>query len=110
MAEKNGFRPDRTRCNLCGEIFEAEAPASVGEKKYDETAAAMIGFLKYGSGVSSSPRGAMDIRLQLPSAQVTHLRCHGLGLLGAIRSRTNLFEKQSAFRLGEYSWQVLGNL
>ena len=45
------YELERLRCNLCGEIFEAAAPASVGEKKYDETAAAMIGLLKYGSGV-----------------------------------------------------------
>ena len=28
----------RLRCNLCGEIFEAEAPAGVGEEKCDESA------------------------------------------------------------------------
>jgi transposase len=42
---------ERLRCNLCGDVFEAEAPPGVGEKKYDESAAAMIGLLKYGSGV-----------------------------------------------------------
>jgi hypothetical protein len=36
----------RSRCNLCGEIFEADAPEAVGEKKYDEVAVAMIGLLK----------------------------------------------------------------
>ena len=39
------------RCNLCGEVFRAEAPAGVGEKKYDATSASMIGLLKYGSGM-----------------------------------------------------------
>ena len=42
---------ERLRCNLCGDLFEAEAPEGVGEKKYDETAAAMIALLRYGSGV-----------------------------------------------------------
>jgi transposase len=42
---------ERLRCNLCGEIFEADAPEGVGEKKYDETAAAMIALLRYGSGI-----------------------------------------------------------
>lgn len=32
----------RLRCNLCGDVFEAEGPEGVGEKKYDETAAAMM--------------------------------------------------------------------
>jgi transposase len=42
---------ERLRCNLCLEVFEAPAPEGVSEKKYDETAAAMIGLLRYGSGV-----------------------------------------------------------
>ena len=35
------YELERLRCNLCGKIFEAEAPESVGEKKYNESAAAM---------------------------------------------------------------------
>jgi transposase len=41
---------ERLRCNLCGEIYEAEAPPGVGENKYDESAGAMIALLRYGSG------------------------------------------------------------
>jgi transposase len=41
----------RLRCNLCGEIFTAPEPEGVGAEKYDETTAAMIVVLKYGSGV-----------------------------------------------------------
>ena len=41
---------EKLRCNLCGEIFTADLPKEAGEKKYDETAGAMIGLLKYGSG------------------------------------------------------------
>ncbi|MCP4902214.1 MAG: IS66 family transposase, partial [bacterium] len=39
------------RCNLCGKVFRAKAPEEVGEKKYDETSASMIGLLKYGTGL-----------------------------------------------------------
>jgi transposase len=39
------------RCNLCGEVYSADAPEGVGEDKYDETAAAMIALLKYGTGM-----------------------------------------------------------
>src|SRR5215831_17531155 len=39
------------RCNLCGEIYGADIPEGVGEDKYDESAAAMIAQLKYGSGM-----------------------------------------------------------
>lgn len=38
------------RCNLCQEVFSAQAPPEVGEEKYDETCGAMIALLKYGSG------------------------------------------------------------
>ncbi|MGH7594413.1 MAG: IS66 family transposase, partial [Gemmatimonadales bacterium] len=41
---------DRLRCNLCGEVFSAPAPAGVGSAKYDETATSMVGLLKYGAG------------------------------------------------------------
>ena len=45
------YELERLRCNACGETFRAEAPAEVGEKKYDETAASMIAVLKYGTGM-----------------------------------------------------------
>ncbi len=45
------YELDRLRCNLCGEVYTAEAPAGVGDKKYDETVPAMIGEFKYGVGL-----------------------------------------------------------
>ena len=42
---------ERLRCNLCGEVYTAQAPEAVGEEKYDETAVAMTGLLKYGTGL-----------------------------------------------------------
>ena len=45
------YELDELRCNLCGEVFTAEAPAGVGEEKYDETATSMVGLLKYGAGL-----------------------------------------------------------
>jgi len=44
------YEQERLRCNLCGEVFTAPAPDGVGSEKYDETAAAMIGTVKYGAG------------------------------------------------------------
>ncbi len=41
---------ERLRCGACGQIFTAQEPEGVGAEKYDETAAAMIALLKYGSG------------------------------------------------------------
>ncbi len=45
------YELDRLRCNLCGEVFTAQEPEGVGPEKYDETTAAMIALLKYGSGM-----------------------------------------------------------
>jgi len=44
------YELEKLRCNLCGEVFTARAPAGVGEEKYDATAASMIALLRYGSG------------------------------------------------------------
>jgi transposase len=41
---------ERLRCGACGQVFSAQEPEGVGPEKYDETAAAMIAQLKYGSG------------------------------------------------------------
>ena len=45
------YELDRLRCNLCGEVFTAPEPEGMGPEKYDETTAAMIALLKYGSGM-----------------------------------------------------------
>lgn len=44
------YELEKLRCNLCGEIFTANAPQDVGEEKYDASAGAMIALLKYGNG------------------------------------------------------------
>ncbi|PYV24643.1 MAG: IS66 family transposase, partial [Acidobacteria bacterium] len=49
-----------------GDVFEAEAPEGVGEKKYDETAAAMIGLLRYGSGVPWYRLEGLEASLGIP--------------------------------------------
>ncbi len=49
--EATVYELQKLRCNLCGEVFTAEAPEGVGDAKYDETSASMMALLKYGSGV-----------------------------------------------------------
>jgi len=45
------YELQKLRCNLCGQIFTAQAPAAVaGAEKYDATVASMIALLKYGTG------------------------------------------------------------
>lgn len=41
---------ERLRCNLCGEVFTAEAPVEAGREKYDASVSAIIAVLKYGCG------------------------------------------------------------
>ncbi len=45
------YECERWRCNLCGEVFTAPAPAGVGDAKYDAAATTMVGLLKYGCGL-----------------------------------------------------------
>ena len=45
------YELDRLRCNFCGDVFTAQEPEGIGAEKYDETTAAMIALLKYGSGM-----------------------------------------------------------
>jgi len=59
------YELERLRCNLCGEIVEAEAPG-VDEEKYDATAGAMIGPLKYGSGVPFYRLEGLEESLGIP--------------------------------------------
>jgi len=65
------YELERLRCNLCGVLFEAEAPEGVGEKKYDESAAAMIGLLKYGSGFPFYRLAGLEENLGIPLPPAT---------------------------------------
>ena len=60
------YELERLRCNLCGEVYEAEAPPEVGEKKYDASVAAMIALLKYGSGVPWDRLERLEASLGIP--------------------------------------------
>jgi transposase len=61
---------ERWRCNLCGEVFTAPAPAGVGTAKYDEAATSMIGLLKYGCGLPFHRIEVLQrgLRIPLPAA------------------------------------------
>jgi transposase len=54
------------RCNLCGEIYCADAPDGVGEEKYDESATAMIAQLKYGTGMPFYRLEQLEKNLGIP--------------------------------------------
>jgi transposase len=48
--QATAYELEKLRCNACQAIFKAPLPVEAGLKKYDETAGAMIGLLRYGSG------------------------------------------------------------
>lgn len=60
------FEMQRLRCNLCGEIFTADAPAGIGEEKYDAQSGAMIALLKYGSGLPFNRLEQLQASLGVP--------------------------------------------
>ena len=60
------FEMQRLRCNLCGEIFTAQAPAGIGEEKYDAESGAMIALLKYGSGLPFNRLEQLQASLGVP--------------------------------------------
>jgi len=45
------YECQRLRCNTCGKVFTAPAPAHVAQRKYDRSVGVLIALLKYGSGM-----------------------------------------------------------
>jgi transposase len=62
---------ERLRCGACGQIFTAQEPEGVGPEKYDETAAAMIAQLKYGSGTPFYRLEQLERHLGIPLPAAT---------------------------------------
>jgi transposase len=65
------YELERLRCNLCGVVFTAPAPESVGPEKYDETAVAMVAQMKYGSGMPFNRVENLEKRLGIPMPSST---------------------------------------
>jgi len=62
---------ERLRCGACGQVFTAQEPEGVGPEKYDETAAAMIAQLKYGSGIPFYRLEQLEGQLGIPLPAAT---------------------------------------
>jgi len=56
------YELEKLRCNLCGNVYTAAAPPEAGEKKYDESAAAMIALLRQRGSVESDGRSGGEPR------------------------------------------------
>jgi len=65
------YECDRLRCNLCGEVYTAAVPEGVGEEKYDASATAMVGLLKYGAGLPFHRIETLQASLGIPLPAAT---------------------------------------
>jgi transposase len=61
----------RLRCGLCGEVYTAAAPEGVGEEKYDATGSAMVGLLRYGTGLPLNRIEKLQAGLGIPLPAAT---------------------------------------
>lgn len=64
------YELEKLRCQLCGKVFTARAPAGVGDRKFDETVASMIALLKYGRGFPFNRLDRLqgDLGIPLPAS------------------------------------------
>jgi hypothetical protein len=60
------FELQKLRCNLCGQVYTADAPEGVGTEKYDERAGSMVALLKYGSGLPFHRLEKLQNNLEVP--------------------------------------------
>lgn len=65
------YELEKLRCNICDKIFTADLPPEAGEGKYDETAAAMLAVLRYGSGLPLNRLSGLQGGLGVPLAAST---------------------------------------
>jgi transposase len=81
------YELEKLRCNLCGNVYTAEAPPAAGEKKYDETAVSMMAVLRYGSGVPWNRTEGLEANLGIPLPAATQceiLKANAAGLQPAL--------------------------
>jgi transposase len=69
--EATVFEMERLRCNACGQVFTADAPATAGPDKYEATAVAMIALMKYGTGVPFHRLERLEQQLGMPLSAAT---------------------------------------
>jgi transposase len=77
---------ERLRCGACGEVFTAATPEGVGPDKYDETAAGMIGLLRYGSGLPFNRIARLERGFGIPLPPPTQWKvvAHAAGLMAPV--------------------------
>jgi transposase len=79
----------RLRCGLCGTVYTAPSPAGVGEEKYDETAPAVVGLLRYGVGLPHNRIQKLQANFGIPLAAGTQWEL----VEGAARTYNSVYEE-----------------
>lgn len=73
------FRPQKLRCNLCGQVYTADLPVSVknqaaearGGRYFDPSAKSMMAILRYGYGMPLNRLSMLQASLGIPVAAST---------------------------------------
>jgi transposase len=60
------YELQKLRCNLCSDVFTAQAPAGIGTEKYDATSGSMVALMKYGSGMPFNRMEGLQTNLGIP--------------------------------------------
>jgi hypothetical protein len=56
----------RLRCNLCGAVFTARAPAEAGTTKYSQEVPSMLAILRYGNGMPLTRIESLQLAFGVP--------------------------------------------
>jgi transposase len=65
------YEMDKLRCNICGKLFTADLPGEAGDQKYDANASAMLGLLRYGTGLPLNRIARLQGEMGIPLAPST---------------------------------------
>ena len=60
------YRLQKLRCHLCDKLYIANEPKAATGQKYDETAATMIGLLRYGAGLPFNRLDRLQRSFKIP--------------------------------------------
>jgi len=104
------YELEKLRCNLCGEVYTAAAPPEAGDKKYDETAVAMMAVLRYGTGVPWNRTGGLEANFGIPLPPATQceiLTAHAVTLQPALEELKRQAAQSEVFHHDDTSMRVL---
>jgi hypothetical protein len=66
-----GFRLERLRCDACGQVYTASAPAEAGVEKYGPSVGVTIALLRYGAGLPHYRLARLQRNLGVPLPEST---------------------------------------